>query len=225
MAHDQVTISCSSETVAALVRDGSALVVLSAVQTHNRSGVPLVWYRTKAFSNFTELTWSPTYAAYASLNGASTSSPIKLGQRFEVAAGPVGTVENNGIPGAILLHNRSQAQYSCGISQSAPGGTLNRVCAFPFCGGNVQTIVPLPWIVLLFTTVAVTVGEPLPPEMEVSFVDQVATGTTGPALSLNLSAQPVVAVQYDVNTGWSWFSSVEGASVIDPSQIVPTLIQ
>jgi len=224
MVNNQVTIQCSSPTVAALASNGSALVALSAVQAGN-DGVPLVWFSTKQYSNSTQLTWISTYSAYASLNGAITVSPIQLGQRFEVAAGPVGTVENNGIAGAILLHNQTKTQYSCGIWQSAPGGKANPVCSFPFYGENVQLIVPLAQIVLLFTSLPIVVGEPLPRELEISLVSRIATGTTGPILSLDLSGQPVVDVQYDVNLGWSWSSVVSGATVIDASEIVPTLIQ
>jgi hypothetical protein len=230
---NQVIINCPNPTVAALVDEGSALVAFSAVQAGDRSGVPLVWMCTKSFSNITTLQWSTSYGAYACLSmptsgstvSPKTAAPIKLGQRFEVADGPAGTVKNGGVPGAITIHNETEKEYAWGIARPGPGGTPAPVCAFPLYGESIQTVVPLAEIVLLFTTVPLAVGAPLPPELTVSVLSLVATGITGPALLLDMTKQTAVAVRYDINTGWSWASGVSGAKVIEPSQILAALIQ
>lgn len=226
-----LNITCSPGTLKALADQGSALVAFSAVQANDLSALPLVWMITTEFGASTALHWSAHYEAYASstpiAGGAvihiGTTKPIAPGQIYEVQAGPVGTVANNGNTGEITIVNQVKDPFTCGIQQLVEGA-FAPVCALPLFGLNTQTLVPLPQIVLLFTTAPLSVGEVLPQEMTTPLLDTV-TGATGSVLSIDMASQNPASVTFNINDGWSWPDTLLGARTISAAQIVSTLIQ
>lgn len=224
-------ITCSPATLEALADQGSALVAFSAVQANDLTALPLVWMITTAFGASTALHWSAHYEAYASstpIAGGTvihigTTQPIAPGQIYQVQAGPVGTVANNGNTGEITIVNQVNDPFTCGIQQFVEGA-FAPVCALPLFGLSTQTLVPLPQIVLMFTTVPLSVGEALPGEMTKALLDA-ATGATGSVLSIDMALQNPASVTFDINDGWSWPDTLLGARTIPASQIVSTLIQ
>ena len=216
-----LNIACSGPTVQALVAEGNALVAFSAVQGSDDSALPLVWLVTTAFGEKFPLSWSATYGAYASTTPLtpgrivqmSTTALIAPGQRFRVQAGPIGSVTGAGVAGKIAIENVATTEWICGTQQTV-NGALAPVCAYPLHGGNVQTIVPLPQVVLLFTTAPMRVGEVWRSDL-----------SHGPILSLDMTLQTSASVTYDVDAGWSWPDTQLGAKTISQEQVVSTLIQ
>jgi hypothetical protein len=231
-----VTIEMSNSTVQALLGQGSALVMFSAVQGSDASALPLVWHRKTTFGNRALLQWQTTYQAYASSTPIApgmvvviaTSQPVDLGQTLTVGEGPTGVVKNGGTAATITVANATRSPFTCGIEQTV-AQTSSPVCIYPLFGQNTQTITPLPQIVLLFTTAPVVVGEAF---SDTTFAAPASSPTIAPAadaslaLSINMGKAPVtsVAVCYDVNNGWSWGNGSWGAT-ISTSQLVSTLIQ
>jgi hypothetical protein len=216
-----LNITCPGPTVQALVAQGSSLVAFSAVQGSDSSALPLVWLVTTAFGETFAVSWSATYGAYASTSPLtpgrivqmSTSAPITPGQRFTVQAGPVGSVTAVGVAGMIEIVNAGTTEWICGTQQIV-NGTRAPVCAYPLHGQNMQTILPLPKVVLLFTTARTSVGEVWPGDLP-----------HGPILSLDMTSQTSASVTYDIDAGWTWPDTQLGATTIHAGQVVSTLIQ
>jgi hypothetical protein len=143
----------------------------------------------------------------------STSAPITPGQLFSVQSGPIGSVADGGVAGRIAIENAGTTPLICGTQQTV-NGTPAPVCAYPLHGGNVQTIIPLPQVVLLFTTAPMRAGEVWRSDLP-----------HGPILSLDMTSQTSASVTYDIDAGWSWPVTQLGAKVISPEQVVSTLIQ
>jgi hypothetical protein len=228
-----VTIVCSSETVTALQAEGSALIGFSAVQGTDFSALPVVWLATNAYSQSTAIVWSASYEAYTSssqvnagtLLQVGTTQPVAVGQLCTVSAGGLIEVSNAGTAGYITIANGTSTQFTCGIEQPV-NGTYAPVCAYPLYGLNTQTIVPLPEIVLMFTTAPLVAGEMWSDDIAPpAALQRAALDASGPALLIDMSAQITATVNYDVNDGWSWAGDGSWAQTISESMIVPATIQ
>jgi hypothetical protein len=227
-----VTVTMTSNTVSGLLGEGMQLVAFAAVQGTDNQALPLVWSVASSYGTTYTLSWTAAYGAYASstpiaagtLIQVATSSAISIGETLSVTAGPVGTVSSSGTPGFISISNTTSSQFTCGLEQTL-GGVLVPFCVYPLYGNNTQALIPLPTVVMLFTTAPALVGEAYSPAITAPLAlhSGLAADATGAAVAINLSSQSTATVAYDINAGWS--SSGQQAQTIPSSQIIPTLIQ
>lgn len=232
-----VTVSMTSNTVNALLAEGSQLVTFAATQGTDKQALPLVWAVAASFGTTYTLSWTASYGAFASSTAVAagamiapggsppTSAAIGLGQTFSVSAGPVGSVVTGGVPSLITIGNTTSSPFSCGLEQML-NNALVPFCAYPLYGNNTQALMPLPIVVMFFTTAPLEVGEAYSPEMAMAMMinKPITADDTGPAVEINLSGQTTAEVSYDINNGWTWQQGQQ-AQTIQASAIVPTLIQ
>ncbi|MFI9588439.1 hypothetical protein ACIHCQ_43215 [Streptomyces sp. NPDC052236] len=197
-----VTLEMGASTVAALDDAGSKLYLMKAVRCDQGGGYPLVWALTTRFSTRATLCWTEEYYAYAATEVASLTATLRgagaqrisLGQTLVVGRNAVPELDpDHGIPGTVVITNPTTSPLSCGLSQRAPlsGSTPAPVCVFPLHGGgNLDLIIPLPRIVLMFATV------PLPPGSAVPHV-------YGPTVLVDLARANPANLRYDIDKGWS----------------------
>jgi hypothetical protein len=228
-----VTIQCTSATVSALQAEGSALIGFSAVQGTDASALPVVWLSTTGYSTTTNIVWSTTYEAYTSSTAIKAGTLIEVGSAQAIVVGQVAnvggggliTVANGGTAGYVTIANTTNDPYTCGIEQMV-NNVFAPLCAYPLYGNNTQTIVPLPQIVLMFTTAPLAVGEAWSDDIPAPQVRLSASlDATGPAFWIDMSGQTTATVSYDVNDGWSAAGAPSWGQTISASLIVPTVIQ
>jgi hypothetical protein len=213
-----VTITMSPATVQTLLGSDYILYGFKAVQSTVGGGAPVVWFQTNNFSASTQVSWVEDYQAYTSTstiipNGeivASFNTDITLGQKLEVQQGGVGDVVSSTLPLAISILNTIGTPFTCGISQQV-NGTSSPMCAFPLYGNNLDVIVPLELVLLMFATNPVNTG---------TVIEQ----SYGPGILIDLTANNQRSVNYDINLGWTWGGYSWGQSVQASSNLLPLLI-
>jgi hypothetical protein len=218
-----ITLHMDTKTVTALADSGSALYGFVAVRASDAAARPLVWLRSQAYSAITRVTWSPGWQAYTSTGAAAAGQPVRPGFSAPIAPGQVLRVSGAGGTGAVLpspfasetavLNERAQP-YLCGLSQRAGDGddAFAPVCMLPLYGGGLQIIVPLPTVLLMFSTVAAEPGT-------------VAEVATGPGVLLELEGAPGRAVRFDVDAGWAWSGGTWARAVPAAADLVALLVQ
>jgi hypothetical protein len=218
-----VNLTMNAKTVQTLLGQGNALVALSAVHGRDLAALPLVWSLTANYGETTLLRWKTAYAAYTSaspivagtvVHPANTRDAVP-GRAVNVGSGGVLTDGGTGSPGAIEIVNGVGSSFTCGIQQSV-NDVLAPVCAYPLNGLSTHTIVPLPYVVLVFTTTPLTVGE--------AFDAAVPGLALSPIVAIDLSSNATAGVQFDVDLGWSP-SSGTSAETIAVGALVSKLIQ
>lgn len=220
----EIDFTLSSDTLTALDSGNYNLYGFKAVQTSQGGGAPLVWFQLAPnhFSTSMTLKWTEQYQAYTSSSEitpgyqitAGYSAPVTLGQTLQVGANGFGPVVGGGDPQAISINNTIAQQFTCGISQSAADGSTNPLCAFPLYGNQLDVIVPIEKVLLLFSTTPVNTG---------AVVEQ----AYGPGILVDLTgATPARrgGIAYDINLGWSWGAFSWGQSVAAKDTLVPLLI-
>lgn len=215
----QITIDMSQATVTALLQGGFSLYGFKAVQTTQKGGAPVVWFKSDIYSTSTQVSWTQQYEAYTSSsqiipNGQITSSfstPIDLEQTLQVdQLGGTGSVITGGVPSAISIHNLLKQQYTCGISQ-VQNGAVQPMCAFPLYGGNLDVIAPIERVLLMFSTNPVNTGTVI-----------VQAYSSGLLIDLTSAAQR--SVTYDINLGWGPTAPAWATQVPANADMVPLLI-
>lgn len=218
MADYRVTIEMPDDTVKDLLAGKFILYAFKAVKSSMGGGKPLVWTETKIYKKTTEIEWTVNYAAYTSESEelspgrvvrATSSYDIKTSQILTVKEGGIGKITTNGIPNAIEIVNQTNQKFTCGISQRQESqSTPNPMCAFPLYGGNLDVIVPIEKIMLIFATKPVNTGTVI----EQSF---------GPGIVIDLTEAPKAsddakerAVTYDINTNWGFATGETWAETI-----------
>jgi hypothetical protein len=188
MATYQLTIEMSPPTVQALQQSGSMLYALQAVQGPG-GGEPLAWVQTGSFAENTTLGWSDGYQAFTAQSTAtvvvSVSVDIAPGQTFVV---PAGTVQNEGVAGAIGILNQGTQPTRAGIGLKS-GASSSPLCAFPLYGGGLLLVVPTQQVFLMFSGVS---GQSAVPQ------------SLGPGVLVDMAGGGERQVTFDVNEGWSW---------------------
>lgn len=217
----KVSITMDKETVNELQVQGFSLYAFKAVQSPLKGGAPLVWIETANYSTKTEISWIEDYEAYTSNTeikagariNASFSHEIGLGQTLNVT-GTAGTGEvvNDGTAGMISIHNETNNRFTCGIKQRQASGQITMLCAFPLFGGNLDTIVPIQKVLLMFATQTVNTGT-------------VLFKAFSRGVLINLTGKNQRHVNYHINAGWSWDGGSWGQKVKANDDLVPLLIQ
>lgn len=215
----QVNIGLTESTVAALQQGKYQLYAFKAVQSSQGGGAPLVWFKSNNFSLTVSIDWLTQYQAYVSSqaiipNGtitASNSVEIDLGQTWQVNETGSGPVVGGGTDRAISILNEATRQWTTGISEVVAGKS-STLCAFPLYGKQLDVIAPITKVLLMFAT------------------DQVNTGTVifkafSASLMVDLTADNVRNVGFDINTGWSWGGYSWGTEYPANADLVPLLIE
>jgi len=218
----QVTITMDTDTVADLTQSGYALFAFLAVQCSDQAGKPLVWQRTEQYSATTVVSVAWEFEAYTSAWPAAEpvvagfSVPLVPGDLLKVTGerSGIGTVSDQGNPGQICFLNSTDTAFGCGISQ--PGvSEFAPVCLLPLHGSNAQIVVPVPKILLLFSTSPDAAGTQV----------NATGGPAGPGLLVDMSAGPTYAVTYDIDQGWGWDGATWGQAVPPFADLVPLLVE
>jgi hypothetical protein len=221
----QVNISMSGETVTSLSQNGFSLYGFQVVQSSS-GGSPTVWFQTNDFALNTAIVWSVNYQAYTSQSQiipqgtitADASYPADLGQVLTVS-NPMGigdvsdTTGTGAMQMGISIINQTTTPFTCGISQQQPSGGFGPICAFPLFGNNMDVIVPIEQVFLMFSSIPVNTG---------TVIEQ----AYGPGILINVTDPNTQSVSYDINQGWSWAEMASWAQAYPPNQsLVPLLIQ
>ena len=221
-----VTINMSQETVTRLVSSGYVLQVFRAVQASDLAGRPLLWM-SPAYSAETDVTWNDGYDAYTSPSPITAgtqltigfSAAIEAGQLLEVSAGGVGEVTSAGHAGALSILNTISTYFTCGIGGGAASSDPAPFCAFPLYGNNLQRVVPLEKVLLMFSTEALTPGTVIDDSYAVALT------AYGPGLLVDVAGATQRALSYDVNDGWSGGGYNWAQQVPAGTGLVPLLIE
>jgi hypothetical protein len=224
MTQYQVQISMTAATVTALTESGSRLQAFRAVQSSDRAGRPLLW-RSPDYSATTYVDWTSRYFAYTSRSAIKAGqrvvvgfqAVIDTGQTLNVTSGGIGEVSAEGRAGEISILNTTTTQFTCGIG--GPADNPEPTCAFPLYGNHLQRIVPLPKILLMFST------QPLVPGTVISGTIMTTLTSFGPAVLVDLGSESDRAVSYDINTGWSWGGFSWARQIPAGTDLVPLLIE
>ncbi len=217
----QITVAMSDDTVDALYRKGLTLYGFKAVQTTARAA-PLIWFKSATFMDTLMLSWTERYQVYTSNSVVIPGRPVAIGSSYPIALGdaltitrPNGTgviASSIGTPDAITIDNEASIEFTCGISQAQPYGSVMPVCAFPLFSGAAQAVAPIEQILLLFSTTRLNVGT-------------VMEQSNGAGLMIDLTASNNRTVCFDIDTGWSWGRGIWARPVPPNSNLVPLLVQ
>lgn len=213
-----VTIQLTPSTVAALQSEGASLYGFKAVQSTQKGGVPLVWFVDSEMLPHVSINWSEQYEAYISTSqiishgviDASNNTAADLGDTVTVDGNGNLSVTTTGVAHAISINNAASKPFTCGISQ-VQDGVASPLCAFPLYGNNLDVMAPIEKVLFFFATAAVNTG---------TVIEQ----AYGPAVLLDLTANPQLNVAYDINTGWDFNHASWGTSIPASSALVPFLI-
>ncbi len=213
-----VTIQASASTLDALNGSGYWLFAYAAVQCSDHEAQPLVWMTTQRYSETTTVTGAAQFDAYT-VPSPTVSGPVVPGFSAPIAAGQTltvsstagsGTVTQGGAAGALTILNGTTTPLGCGISQVVAGAAAP-VCLMPLHGENGQVIVPVPSILLLFSTQEAAAGT-------------VAATAGGPGVLLDVGTAPQAAVSFDIDQGWSWGGATWGQAVEFGTPLAPLLV-
>jgi hypothetical protein len=216
-----VDIAMNQDTVTALKEGRFVLYGFKAVKTSG-AGAPLVWFDYSNYGLNTELAWSEQYQAYTSLSKIISGGEITTTNPYDIDLGNTLNVDGDtgtgyvdtlhGVPQAISIHNETNTQFTCGISQTAPGGGTAPMCAFNLFGGSLDVIAPIEQILLMFSSTPVNTGT-------------VIYQAYSRGLMIDLTGENSRSVGYDVNLGWSWDGGPWGKQVKANEALAPLLIQ
>lgn len=217
----QVSIEMPQKTVEALASDNYFLYGFKSVQAAIAGGVPLVWFATADYGLDTELLWAEQYQAYATTVdivpggrvSATNAYGIGLAQTLDVTGEKgTGSVDTQvGLQGAISIANKTLDQFTAGISQVQPDGTVTPMCAFNLFGEHTDVIVPIERVLVMFSSKPVDTG---------TVIEQAYSG----GLIIDLTANNHRTVRYDINKGWSWDDGNWATRVAPMSSLAELLI-
>jgi hypothetical protein len=224
-AHYEVHISMPGDTVTSLTDNNFSLYGFQVVQS-SASASPVAWFHTRDFALTTTIAWEVSYQAYTSRSEIRPNVKIVADASYLAEPGQVLTVSNTmgigevtqgnstqTLANGISILNTTHTQFTCGIQQQQPGGGYGPICAFNLFGNNMDVIIPIEQVYLMFSSMPINTGT----VMEQAY---------GPGLLVNLTDSPTQSVSYDINTGWSWADSASWAQSYAPNQsLVPLLIQ
>lgn len=208
-----IIVAVDNATLQALKESNYYLYSFKAVQSTDRASMPLVWSRTENYDEYTKVDWSDEYQAYLAFKtnvvGVNVSTPISLGQIWTInQSDGQGEITEFKDPQVIAILNATHTQFTCGIAESQ-----KPICALLLYGGNLQLFIPLPKILLMFSTISVDQGS----AMETSY---------GPGVLIDLgSGINHCSVSFDINNGWSWDKSTQAQSIPANSNLTPLLIE
>jgi hypothetical protein len=217
----QLTITMEQDTIDQLHQENATLLGFKSVQGPS-GGKPLVWFSYPRYSLQTDFTWTESYQAYTSINAsldpdthvvASASYPIILGQTLNVTdpLGGTGIVADGGYEGGISIANQTDTPFVCGMSQLMTSTASGPLCAFQLPGNNLDVIIPIEKVLLMFASGQVNTGTVI----EKTFGSGALVDLTGPG-------QNVQSLTYDFNKGWGGGSAL---TIVAPNaELAPLLI-
>jgi hypothetical protein len=217
----RINISIDQASLDALYRSKYSLYGLLAFQSSDPSGMPLVWFRSQAYSMRNVIELPGSCEAYTSFSTATSpdrviragfSVPILPGQLLTLA-GPGGTGRVGPgaySPEAISILNGLAIPFGCGISL-AFDGTPSPICLLPLYGSAVQSLAALPQILLMFSTASFAPGT-------------VVAKTSGPGLLVDLGQVEAPTVGFDINRGWRWDDGAPWATSVESLSEIAELL-
>jgi len=214
----QVTITMDAGTVNALLAGKFRLYAFHAVQTTQGGGAPTLWI-SQDYGMTTLVVWKEQYQAYVystSNNGVviittSFATNIAPGQVMNITQNG-GTVVDGGPPSAISICNQTSTEWTCGISVYA-GSVATPVCALPLFGNFEDQIIPIPKVLLLFSSVPAQAGT-------------VLTQVDGsPGIFIDFNGVTERDVTFDINNGWSWGNAAWATEIAPDTPLTPLLIE
>ncbi len=218
----EIAITMAQDTVNKLNENHFRLYGFKAVKASGGTGAPLVWFRTSRYGLRTELAWAEDYQAYTTTGQiipkgrivATNAYDIDLDQTLAVTGTDgTGAVDTeHGTEAAIGILNQTSTQFTTGISQTQPDGTVTPMCAFNLFGHNLDLIVPIEKVLLMFSSEPVDTG---------TVIEQAYSE----GLIIDLTAVNSRKVEYDINEGWKWGGATWGKRVKPQANLVPLLIE
>lgn len=221
MTERKITIQMDQKTVENLVDSGFSLYAFKAVKSSIKGGAPLVWFQTTNYSTKTDIRYETNYSAFTSKvthlkDGtevtASATYGVDLGDVLNVTSSAgMGDVTREGEAGTISILNKTNTQFTCGISQESSEGST-QLCALPLFGNNLDVMVPIEKVLLTFATNSVDTGS-------------VIYRAYAPSLMVDLTGETERTVTYDLNRNWQ--ANAEGWARRIPvnADLVPLLIE
>ena len=212
----EVEISMSQETVTDLHNAGFALYGFKAVNSQQQGGAPLVWIRTTAYLNVTQINWQENYRAYISSTEISANTQIVVKNDVYVDFGQTAVVSDDGmmtvVSNTITINNQGTQPWTCGISHQLAGGGFTPICAFPLHNRSADVIAPIEKVLFMFATINVNTG---------TVIYQVDSS----GLLIDLTESQTRAVTYDINTGWACGGQPWCQEIAPDADLVPILIE
>lgn len=214
----QISIALSGPDQTTLKNEGFALYGFKAVKTAISGGAPLVWFSTTAFLPDTKVIWEDKYEAFISdsqiiANGkidASNHQAASLGQIVEVSETGELSAATGGSPGAISITNMGTHPYTTGIAQVI-SGNANPMCAIPLHGKNMDEVMPIQKVLLMFASNTVNTG--------VVIYKCFSSG-----ILIDLTGVESRAVKYGIDTSWDVGAATWAQKIEPNANLVPLLI-
>ncbi|MDK4706399.1 hypothetical protein PH562_29420 [Rhizobium sp. CNPSo 4062] len=207
----KIALSMAPATIEALVDGGYRLCAMFAIQMTNDAARPTVAFATPNIAPSMLIEWMPDVAAYTSndpivgggLIKPGYQTPIAQGQTFFVTTGGGGDIKSGGPPSKISIANTTSIPFTSGFARSfATSETPIPIYAAPLYGNQTNVAVPLPKILLLFTTAAIKPGEMLE-SLAMRFLPAASYSSS---LLVTASQAQIRELSYDINLGWNWGS-------------------
>ncbi|WP_420127574.1 hypothetical protein [Longimicrobium sp.] len=217
-----VNLALTGETVATLQEYGFSLYGFRVV-AGSPGAKPVVWFQTSQFELTNTISWTEQYEAYTSRSSLIPQGQIDTAASYAADLGEVLQVNNpmgigevsevGGTAGAICIVNLTSNRFTCGISQTRPDGSSGPICAFPLLGNNMDEIIPIEKVFLMFSSIPLNTGVVL----EQGY---------GPGILIDLTGVGSRSVTYDADGGWAWADQADWAKSYPPNQnLVPLLVQ
>lgn len=218
----KVNVSMTGETVRTLQELGYSLYGFRVVKGSGATK-PVAWFKSDFFELTNTIDWTEQYEAYTSRSqiipqghiDTAASYPVDLGEVLEVN-NPMGIGEvshEGGTPGAVCILNKTHQRMTCGISQATPDGAINPICAFTLLGNNMDEIIPIEMVFLMFSSRPMNTGV-------------VVEQSYGPGILIDLTGVSIRSVKYDADQGWTWENQAGWATSYPPNQnLVPLVVQ
>ncbi|NLS21016.1 hypothetical protein HGP16_31440 [Rhizobium sp. P40RR-XXII] len=205
----KIALSMVPATVEALIDGGYFLCGMFAAQMTNDAARPTIAFATQSITPNMLIEWMPAIAAYTSNDPMESGRLIKPGyetaitegQTFFVTTGGVGDVKGEGPLSKIAIANTTSTPFTVGFARSVSASEASvPIFAVPLYGNQINVAVPLPKILLLFTTAEFKPGT-LVDRLTIKFLP---TASYSSSLLVTADQIQMRELSYDIDGGWSW---------------------
>lgn len=207
----KVALSMVPATVETLIDGGYSLCAMFAVRMTNDAARPTIAFATQTIAPNMLIEWMPDVMAYTSHDPMVSGGPIRpgyqtpitQGQTFFVTIGGAGDVKAGGPLSKMTIANTTSTSFTSGFARSSSVSEApTPIYAVPLYGNQTNVAVPLPKILLLFTTANLKPGE-MVESLAMSFLPAASYSSS---LLVTASQPQVRELSYDINAGWNWGS-------------------